>query len=360
MHRLLAAVAFAVISAGPASAVDIPADAIINGAIDGYIRPVFHQFAGDTAALKSDVAALCTKPTAAATAVAQAQFKTVVVTYSRLEFLRLGPLGVEDRAERLLFWPDTKGIALKQVQSALAAKDPAAADPATLRKKSVAMQGLNALEFVLFGTGSETLSVPEGAYRCSYGGAISSLLADLATTLDTEWQDTSAAGPAEAMLHPRSDAADYRTQQEVLEKLAGALIVGTEVIRDQRLSPILGASEDKPKPRSALFWRSGMTVPSLTAGFASLSDFFVALTLPDTLKTLGDAWISNGALFEFKNAAQAAAKITDPIDVAVTDQRQMQALNYLINLSRTLDTLLGENLPAALGLTTGFSQLDGD
>jgi hypothetical protein len=38
----------------------------------------------------------------------------------------------------------------------------------------------------------------------------------------------------------------------------------------------------------------------------------------------------------------------------------MQALNYLINLSRTLDTLLGENLPAALGLTTGFSQLDGD
>ena len=40
--------------------------------------------------------------------------------------------------------------------------------------------------------------------------------------------------------------------------------------------------------------------------------------------------------------------------------RQLQALNALVNLSRTLDTLLGENLPAALGLTTGFSQLDGD
>jgi len=359
MRRLLAVVVFAVI-AGPAAAVDIPADTIINGAIDGYIRPVFHQFVGDSASLKSDVATLCATPSAAALSRAQAQFKTAVVTYSRLEFLRLGPLGVDDRAERLLFWPDTKGIALKQVQSALASKDPAAADPATLRKKSVAMQGLNALEFVLFGTGSDTLAGADGAYRCSYGAAISSLLADLATTLDSEWQDKSATGPAEAMLHPKPEAADYRTQQEVLEKLAGSMIVGTEVIRDQRLSPILGASEDKPKPKSALFWRSGMTVPSLTAGFAGLKDLFVALTMPETLKALGDAWISNGALFEFKNAADAAAKITDPIDVAVTDQRQMQALNYLVNLSRTLDTLLGENLPAALGLTTGFSQLDGD
>jgi predicted lipoprotein len=132
------------------------------------------------------------------------------------------------------------------------------------------------------------------------------------------------------------------------------------VIRDQRLSPIVGASQDKPKPKSALFWRSGMTVPSLKAGFAGLNDFFAAMTLPDVLKSMGDAWISNGAAFEFKNAADTIAKITDPIDIAVADQRQLQALNTLVNLSRTLDTLLGENLPAALGLTTGFSQLDGD
>ena len=284
----------------------------------------------------------------------------VATSYSKLEFLRLGPLGVEDRAERLLFWPDTKGIALKQVQAALAAKDPGAADPASLRKKSVAMQGLGAAEFLLFGTGSETLGTADGVYRCSFAAAVASLVSDLATVLDTEWQDTSATGPAASMLDPKSDAQDYRTPQEVLEKLAGSLIVGTEVIRDQRLAPVIGASEGKPKPRSALFWRSGMSVPSVAAGFAGLKAFFVAMTLPDTLKTLGAAWISNGALFEFDNAAQSAAKINAPIDVAVTDPAQFQQLNYLVNLSRTLDTLLGENLPSALGLTTGFSQLDGD
>jgi predicted lipoprotein len=359
MRLLLATVAFGLFAA-PAWAIDVPTATIINGAIDGYIRPAFKTFDGDAAALKADVATLCAAPSAPALTAAQVQFKLVVTSYSKLEFLRLGPLGVEDRAERLLFWPDTKGIALKQVQSALAAKDPAATDPKTLRKKSVAMQGLGAAEFLLFGTGSETLATGDGGYRCSFAAAVTSLVSDLAATLDTEWQDTTATGPAAAMLDPKPDAQDYRTPQEVMEKLAGSLIVGTEVIRDQRLAPVIGASEGKPKPKSALFWRSGMSVPSVAAGFAGLRGFFVAATLPETLKTLGAAWISNGALFEFDNAAMAAAKITDPIDVAVNDQRQFQALNYLVNLSRTLDTLLGENLPSALGLTTGFSQLDGD
>ena len=341
-------------------AITVDSAPIITGAIEGYIRPAFHQFAADIAAMKGDVDTLCAGPATAALAKAQADFKQAAVSYSRIEFLRLGPLLVEDRAERLLFWPDSKGIALRQVQAALASEDPTAADPATLRKKSVAMQGLNALEYVLFGTGSDTLATADGAYRCSYGAAISSLLNDLATTLDTEWQDTSTKGPAEAMLHPKPDASDYRTPREVLEKLASSLIVGTEVIRDQRLTPVIGASEGAPKPKSALFWRSGMTVPSLKAGFTGLNDFFIATQLPPTLKSLGDAWISIGALFEFKNAIDTVDKITDPIDVAVADQRQFQALNYLVNLSRTLDTLLGENLPAALGLTTGFSQLDGD
>jgi predicted lipoprotein len=33
---------------------------------------------------------------------------------------------------------------------------------------------------------------------------------------------------------------------------------------------------------------------------------------------------------------------------------------YLLILTRSLQVLLGENLPAALGLSVGFSSLDGD
>ena len=84
----------------------------------------------------------------------------------------------------MLFWPDRKGIGLKQVQAALAAKDPTAADAAQLAGKSVAMQGLGALEFVLFGTGAETLAGTGDAYRCAYGAAIAANLDGIAAELD--------------------------------------------------------------------------------------------------------------------------------------------------------------------------------
>jgi predicted lipoprotein len=356
--RLLLAAVFAFIAAPAVADPTIPTNEIISGAIDTYIRPNFRQFASDTAALKSGVGALCATPSTSALSAAQGQFKTVATSFSRAEFLHFGPLTIGDRAERLLFWPDSKGIALKQVQQALAQKDPTAADPETLKKKSVAMQGLGALEFVLFGTGNEEVATPDGAYRCGYGSAIATLVAGIAATLDTEWQDKSPDGPEAHMLSPKPDADDYRTQKEVLEKLAGSLIVGTETIRDQRISPVIGAAANAPKPKSALFWRSGMTIPSLTANVQGLKDFFLAARFPEAVK--GNLWISNGAIFEFDNALTALGKITDPIDKAVTDPRQMQQLNYVSNITRSMDTLLGDNLSGALGLTLGFSRLDGD
>ena len=73
-----------------------------------------------------------------------------------------------------------------------------------------------------------------------------------------------------------------------------------------------------------------------------------------------NGWVANGAVFEFENAARAAADITDPIDKAVTVPEELRALKYMVIITGSLDTLLGDNLAAALGLSVGFSQLDGD
>ena len=99
-------------------------------------------------------------------------FRPTTDAWSYAEIIRFGPITEQNRLERMLFWPDRKGIGLKQVQATLAAKDATAADPAQLPAKSVAMQGLGALEFVLFGTGAEALATAGDPYRCRYGAAI--------------------------------------------------------------------------------------------------------------------------------------------------------------------------------------------
>ena len=59
-----------------------------------------------------------------------------------------GHLIEDNRFERVLFFPDRKSTGLKQVQAALAKPEDSVTTMETLKDKSVAMQGLGALEFV--------------------------------------------------------------------------------------------------------------------------------------------------------------------------------------------------------------------
>jgi predicted lipoprotein len=292
-------------------------------------------------------------------ATAQQSFKDAVVAYSTIEFVRMGPLNVDERVERLLFWPDSKGIALKQVQAAIGTKDATAAKPETLQQKSVAMQGLGAVEFILFGTGADDLKSAAGSFRCSYGAAATTLIDGIAQAMSEEWTTAAPGGPVAAMLDPQPTSPDFRTELEVANKLAAVLTVGTDTIRDQRLSPILSLSTGAPKPRLALFWRSGMTVPAIGANFTGLRDFFRAAKFQQALTPSTD-WIADGVEFEFKGALAAAAEVTGPIDKALTDPDGLRGLKQMYVSTGSLDTLLGENLGSALGLSTGFSALDGD
>lgn len=356
--RILVAAAFALLASPTLAASAIPFHDIISGVIEDYARPKFATFAGAATGLRDGVAALCATPSDDTLSAAREAFRTAAVSYSEVEFLRMGPLGVDDRQERLLFWPDSKGIALRQVQQAIAGKDATAASPDTLKGKSVAMQGLAAVEFLLFGTGSDDLAGAAGTYRCSYAAAATTLIDGIAQTLSTEWNDTAVGGASDAMLNPQPASSDYRTELEVINKIAATLSFGNDTIRDQRIAPILSLTTGTPKPRSALFWRSGMTAKVLSANFAGLLDFFHAARFEAALDS-ASGWIGKGIVFEFNGAIAAATDVPQSMDGAVKDPEGMLGLRQMYVSTGSLDTL-DESLSVALGLSAGFSSLDGD
>lgn len=356
--RLLCVVLLA-LAAVPVAAEEqkLTAEQVVSLAITEAIRPGFAQYAVETTGLERDVAALCGTPSEATLAAARTQFKAAVTAWSRVELYRLGPLMVENRYDKVLFWPDRKGIALKQVQGVLANAEPDATDPGKLGSKSVAMQGLGALEFLLFGTGAEQLTSSEGDFRCRYARAITTLQAATAATLSAEWNDPE--GISKRLLAPSESDPDYRSFREVAEALTGLLAHGTEAVRDQRLLPFLGRDGAAPKPRSALFWRSDMTVPSIVANFEGLQALLEKSRIAEAVPA-DQLWVANSASFEFGNAERAGKAVTAPLEQALEDPRQKKALDYLVIVTQSLDTILGENLAAALGLSVGFSSLDGD
>lgn len=350
---MLALFAAAAGSAWPALA----ENAVIAGAVNGYVRPAYETFHSATTRLRGDMDSLCAEQSPDRLAAARNTFLTAVATWSEVEPVRFGPVTQENRLERILFWPDRKGIGLKQVQAALAEKDATAADAATLENKSVAMQGLGALEFVLFGTGSEALSEPGDGYRCAYGRAVAVNIDDIAAAVLAAWQDPS--GIARQWSNPGPENPLYRNDQEAMVELMGIVVHGLEMTRDVRIGGFLGQAPDDDKPRQAIFWRSGGTVISIKGNLLGLRKLFDASGLA-TLLSQDSAWIVQSVTFEFARSEQVLDIAAGPIQEVLDDPDRRQALVVARLITSHLSELFGVTLAGEIGISAGFSSLDGD
>jgi predicted lipoprotein len=217
------------------------------------------------------------------------------------------------------------------------------------------MQGLGALEFVLFGTGSEELAPPGDAYRCAYGRAIAANIATIADEIDAAWSKPD--GIAAQWSNPGPDNPLYRSDDEAMTELFNVFVHGLEMIRDVRINGFLGETPDKDRPRQAIFWRSGATAVSLQANLDGLRDLFEVSGIAGGLPS-DTAWIADSLAFEFRTADT----MLDGLDVgdALADAEARSRLVSVRLITSHLSELFGVNLSAALGLSAGFSSLDGD
>lgn len=344
----------------PAAADEAARDAeIVAHAVDGYIRPAVARFAADAHRLEQSVTTYCATPGAATRKPADAAFRAAVEGWSGVQFLRFGPLTEAHRLERVAYWPDPKGIGLRQIRTVLAERDPSVTDPATLAGKSVALQGLTALEYLLYGDDGDPAGAPgeAGAFRCAYAVAAARSLAGLTAAVAREW-----AGPdgfAGRLLAPGGDDPLYRTSSEALAELHRALGTGLQVTQDLKLKPVLGRTMDAARPFAAPFRRSGLSVTVLAADLKGLRAYFVrsgfARSVADEYRWLGDSMA-----FELDNAVRAAEAVTMPVDEAVYDDAARGRLGYLLVVLGHLRDLTQQDLAAALGLKVGFNALDGD
>ena len=355
--RCLFCAALVALACAPFSAWAAEADpAVVGRAIDGFVRPAYAAFHETTGALDKAAKTLCAAPDAAGLDAARTAFDATVAAWSRVEIVRLGPVTEDNRLERILFWPDRKSIGLKQVQAALAAKDETATTVDSLTGKSVAVQGLGALEFVLFGTGSEDLAAGD-AHRCAFGAAIAGNLDAIAGSLEQGWNGPD--GFSARWTQPAADNPLYRNDTEALNELAAIFVNGLELIRDQRLNGFLGREMDDDKPKQALFWRSRNTVATLAGNVAGLKALFGASGYGRS-PTADAAAIVTAIDAEFDKALAAAQAADAPVADLLADPVRRASLIDFGKATSRLSDLVGKQLSAKLGLSAGFSSLDGD
>ncbi|WP_027061041.1 imelysin family protein [Mesorhizobium loti] len=346
----------ALLAACPASAA-VRASDIIQRAIDGFVRPAYAGLRVHADRLAAAMHKLCEAPSQGELEAARAEFSDTVYAWSSAEIIGFGPIKENSRLERILYWPDRKGLGLKQVQAVLSAKDPTAVNPTQLAGKSIAMQGFGALEFVLFGDGADALAGKDDPYRCAYGAAVAGNIETMAGEVSAAWNKSD--GFAALWANPGPQNPLYRDGNEAVTELVDVFINELEMVRDVRLKGFLGGRPDADKPKQAIYWRSQNTTTSLAGNLAGIDALFQASTLGDALPP-DSRWMADSIHIQLVNGVATAKSVPGPIDKALADPALREKLEHFTLITSSLSTLIGTRLTAEFGLTAGFSSLDGD
>lgn len=334
---------------------------IMVRAVDDVIRPGYRRFHTATTDLNGKMAELCAKAEPAKLETARNAFSATVIAWSRIEMIRNGPATAFNRQERVLFYPDPRGTAIRQLQAMFANPENFPPDLKALQEKSVALQGLAALEYALFGAGSDGLAGSDTAEaakeRCHYGKLVAANLEAIASELDAAWSDPN--GISKLWMTPGPDNPVLQHNREAMVALLGITAHGLETITDVRLKAFLRETPQLDKPKLALLWRSDNTFAATTAYLESLRTVFedsgMTLALPDDAKQTGYQ-ISSG----FNEVIALSHSFDSPVADVLADPESRARLVELRTRLTDLKNLLSDDYGKAVGLTAGFFFADGD
>ena len=333
------------------------ATAVLQQALDGYIRPAYLQLEKAASELSGSLDALCSTFGQRQLEHAKGSFKKTALAWSKVEWFRAGPVVSQNRVERMLYYPDRKGIGRRQVHAALDNRDESVLQIDTLQRKSVAMQGLSALEHLLFGRDSAEIASPDGGFRCQFAMAAASNVQNISSTLRSQWREEGEL--ASRWTRPSDDNPYFHTDREAMSLLLGTLIHGLEAVRDVRIGYFLRDRPTRDRPKAAVLARSGSTLESITANLEGLELLFKASGIEQILPP-EEAHLGDSVRFEFRQAIDVTRTLQGPVDALVKDPEQRTQLQYLQQTVSFVIERLDKGFAPAAGLAAGFSFGDGD
>lgn len=334
--------------------------AVVAASIDQHIVPSHSALKNSAQELHAAVKEWCASgegrgDEAGRIAVHQS-FERTVRSWAAVSFLRFGPARKNSRQQRLAFFPDPRGVTLRQLGAALKRKDPKLLEPGALASQSAALQGLPALEALLFQREPAELDT----YGCDLAVAISANASTLAQELADEWSGDQ--GWRGLMVTPGPDNPVYKTHAEAAGELVKALLTGLQILRDQGFETMLLAAEKGRARMGLAFERSGLARTFLLETTRSCAALAETMQLGDFVKanpqtTWMGRWIGN-AFRSLRSDIEAM-----PMTAAAVSEAAEKGTNLVHRgrfYSNGLRQIIGHQVAPTAGLTLGFNELDGD
>lgn len=328
---------------------------IVQSTVAGHIRPAYSRMAKASKNLSLIMDAACRTDEGVTTPAIAKSFMNVAKAWVSVQHIRFGPVKDENRYERIAFWPDPKNLTSRQMSAVLAKRDETVIDAESLAKKSIALQGLTALERLMTMVPAE--SKEEAKFRCQYAQAITQNLVLITSEVEAAWAADNAFTRVFAEPGPQNPL--YRDHHEAALEIMKSLSAGLEFLYERKLKAPLGETIEKARPKRAEFWRSGTTLEALDANFETLMELYTKSGISAYVKSVDDG-LDTTLMTSYDQALVTLKAVDKPFAKAATDKALRPKMDYLRFLAEDLSLRSSGNLANTLGLSLGFNALDGD
>lgn len=340
--------------------------------VDEHIVPRHQQLADASYALQQQAKSLCTEPSEAKLENVRRGFHQTMDGWMSIQHIRNGPVELLTRYHRYQLWPDKHNTGSKQLGKMLGEQDIDVLQTDHFARTSVAVQGLSALERLLFNSmkGPETFLATfsdngQSSYRCQLVMAITNNLATMSSELVDEW----AAKPTPfhtlflssgQLLGERMTDKSLAEKPEVSSTFLNHMTTQVQSVIDQKLKRPMADNTAKAKPRYAESWRSERSMRNIRLNLQAVESLYDT-GFASMLKSKSNGLeLDKQIKLAFKASHAAAKAIDQPLSDTLKDESQRPALEKLVATSRKLQSLLSTALPQAVEIPLGFNALDGD
>jgi predicted lipoprotein len=323
-------------------------ETVLHAARD-FIIPSYDALAEETKAEEEAWTRFCATPRADAVGGLKESYRKTADAWSRIEFVLYGPISKDFRYERMAHWPERKNAIGRALSNLLARKGGDDLTPERFSQTSVAVQGLSALERLLYGeNAADALSngSEEATRRCGVGMAIAGNLARTSAQVLEEWRRP------DGTLTEFEKGNDAKVE-EAATRLATDYIALFEIIDDQKLGAVMGDGIDHVRPTLAEGWRSGRSMRAIGVNLEAAEALGRILVDPSS-----DEGVSLG--YAQRTARGMAEGAPSDIGKAAADPKERRNLVLLRDAVHSLRETAEASIPAALGISLGFNSRDGD
>ncbi len=319
--------------------------AVLDDLVSTVIVPAYSDFAEATTTLVAATGAHCDTPAEQALPELEEAVADAVLAWSRTEAVWLGPV-MDRRSWAAIDWP----VDQDEIDALLVDPD-APLDVDQLAKRVGADQrGLRSMEYLL-GEPSQIAIAAGDDRRCRYLLSVAEVIDDESQALLAAWTTTTDAGPAY-----RSGFGDDLTH---LDELVNDAVFLTRAIDDGELGPALGVMTEADA-RALVDGPLDLGRDRLLARIDGLTAALVGQDAdsPGGLAPLLDDALVGRLRQQLSTARSGLVELDEPLRFVLDDNPE--SLESIRSAMETLDVVLSTELVAALGVTVGFSDADGD